>query len=205
MRWETLALLALLVVGACWAVFVLNDPSADIEPPEGAQHTISVRLGTVSKGSLSSVVREDESVEYWLQFPDAQPRVLTATEVEDLFGPEPVAQLATGDVNQLYRVLNITNSVSLVWVLVGLLGQIAFFLRMTIQWVVSEKRRESVVPEVFWWLSFIGGVMLFSYFIWRKDIIGVLGQSTGVVIYARNIRLIHKAKLRAAAAAPATA
>ncbi|MEL7472603.1 MAG: lipid-A-disaccharide synthase N-terminal domain-containing protein, partial [Planctomycetota bacterium] len=64
------------------------------------------------------------------------------------------------------------------------------------QWVVSEKKRQSVVPEAFWWLSLVGGAALFTYFVWRRDIVGVLGQSTGVVIYARNLRLIHKQRRR---------
>ncbi|MFT5424932.1 MAG: lipid-A-disaccharide synthase-like uncharacterized protein [Phycisphaerales bacterium] len=92
---------------------------------------------------------------------------------------------------------NISNWMNFGWVAIGLLGQAAFFGRMFIQWIVSEKSRESQVPELFWWFSFIGGVFLFTYFVWRTDVVGVLGQSTGVVIYARNLRLIHKQKRRA--------
>jgi len=65
---------------------------------------------------------------------------------------------------------------------------------------VSEKQRESVVPEAFWWLSLVGGVFLFVYFVWRQDIVGVLGQSSGVVIYARNLWLIRKRRRRLARA-----
>lgn len=96
---------------------------------------------------------------------------------------------------------NISSWLNFGWIAVGLLGQCAFFGRMMVQWVVSEKKRESVVPAAFWWMSLIGGVCLFSYFVWRVDFIGVLGQSTGVVIYARNIRLIHKQKRRLARSA----
>lgn len=96
---------------------------------------------------------------------------------------------------------NISSWLNFGWIAVGLLGQCAFFGRMMVQWVVSEKKRESVVPSAFWWMSLIGGVCLFSYFVWRVDFIGVLGQSTGVVIYARNIRLIHKQKRRLARSA----
>lgn len=91
---------------------------------------------------------------------------------------------------------NITSWGNFAWVAIGLGGQIAFFGRMLVQWIVSEKRRESVVPPIFWWLSFIGGAFLFSYFVWRTDIVGVLGQSTGVVVYARNLRLIGKQRRR---------
>jgi lipid-A-disaccharide synthase-like uncharacterized protein len=91
---------------------------------------------------------------------------------------------------------NISSWSNFIWIAVGLGGQVAFFGRMFIQWVVSEKSRQSQVPELFWWLSFIGGVCLFTYFVWRVDVVGVIGQSTGVVIYARNLRLIKKQKRR---------
>jgi lipid-A-disaccharide synthase-like uncharacterized protein len=84
------------------------------------------------------------------------------------------------------------------WVMIGLIGQAAFFGRMFVQWIISERSRVSTVPEIFWWFSFIGGLCLFTYFVWRVDIVGVLGQSTGIVIYARNLRLIHKEKTRCA-------
>jgi len=34
--------------------------------------------------------------------------------------------------------------------------------------------------------------MLFAYFAWRKDIVGIVGQSTGVFVYARNLILIYR-------------
>ena len=84
------------------------------------------------------------------------------------------------------------------WIAIGLLGQSAFFGRMMVQWIISEKQRESIVPAVFWWMSLVGGLCLFTYFVWRVEFIGVLGQSTGIVIYVRNLRLIHKQKRRLA-------
>ena len=93
---------------------------------------------------------------------------------------------------------NVTSWTSFLWVAVGLGGQMCFFGRMLVQWIASEKSGQSVVPASFWWLSFFGGVALFAYFVWRVDFIGVLGQSTGIVIYARNLRLISKYERRAA-------
>ncbi|MFG0244890.1 MAG: lipid-A-disaccharide synthase N-terminal domain-containing protein [Phycisphaerales bacterium JB052] len=94
---------------------------------------------------------------------------------------------------------NITSWGTFGWVAIGLVGQAAFFGRMFVQWIISERSRVSTVPEIFWWFSFIGGLCLFTYFVWRVDIVGVLGQSTGIVIYARNLKLIHKEKQRCAA------
>lgn len=92
------------------------------------------------------------------------------------------------------RVLNVTSTAGLFWVGVGLLAQIVFMARMIVQWAVSEKEKRSVVPPLFWWLSLAGASMLIVYFIWRQDIIGVLGQSTGWVVYIRNIMLLSREK-----------
>jgi lipid-A-disaccharide synthase-like uncharacterized protein len=94
----------------------------------------------------------------------------------------------------LYVVLNITTPWGILWVGIGLLGQVLFTFRMVLQWLVSEKHKRSVVPVGFWWGSLFGGLMLFVYFTWRKDIVGILGQSTGVFVYARNLILIHRAR-----------
>ena len=123
---------------------------------------------------------------------------MTATEYELILSSRVAAWEARPEFERaLLGFFNITSWVNFGWVAVGLLGQAAFFGRMFIQWVVSEKSKQSQVPEMFWWLSFVGGVFLFTYFVWRVDVVGVLGQSSGVVIYARNLRLIHKEKRRA--------
>src|SRR5690606_17527240 len=86
------------------------------------------------------------------------------------------------------------------WVSVGLLGQLLFTFRMVLQWLASEKEHKSVVPVGFWWGSLLGGLMLLTYFIWRKDIVGIIGQSTGAFIYARNLWLIYAGRPKAAPA-----
>jgi lipid-A-disaccharide synthase-like uncharacterized protein len=53
------------------------------------------------------------------------------------------------------------------------------------------------MPVAFWWFSLGGGVVLLSYALWRGDPVFIIGQSTGLVIYARNLWLIH-AERRAA-------
>ncbi len=92
------------------------------------------------------------------------------------------------------RILNITSSVGIAWVVLGFTGQLLFTGRMVVQWFVSEKQKRSTVPVIFWWMSLAGASMLLIYFVWRKDIVGVLGQLTGWAIYLRNLVLIYRAR-----------
>lgn len=91
-----------------------------------------------------------------------------------------------------YRLLNITSPIGFAWVFLGLLGQVLFTGRMILQWLTSEKAKRSVVPVGFWWMSLAGASMLLIYFIWRRDIVGVLGQATGWLIYVRNLWFIYR-------------
>lgn len=83
------------------------------------------------------------------------------------------------------------HGVEMAWIAVGLLGQGLFSARFLVQWIASEKRRESHIPIAFWYLSIAGGITLLSYAIYRADPVFILGQSTGVFIYARNLYLIR--------------
>jgi len=95
------------------------------------------------------------------------------------------------DLPWYFRVLDVTSVTGVAWVVFGLLGQAVFMGRMIAQWYASERARTSVVPPVFWWLSLLGSSMLMVYFIWRWEIIGFLGQSTGWFIYIRNLWFIY--------------
>jgi lipid-A-disaccharide synthase-like uncharacterized protein len=78
------------------------------------------------------------------------------------------------------------------WVIFGLLGQAAFSARFIVQWIVSEKKKESVIPVAFWYLSLVGGVVLLVYAIHQRDPVFIIGQGSGVVVYLRNLVLIKK-------------
>src|SRR4051812_43852381 len=82
-----------------------------------------------------------------------------------------------------------------VWLGVGFTGQILFFMRFMVQWIASEKRKESVIPNAFWYFSISGGLVLLTYALYKGDPVFILGQSLGVLIYLRNLYLIRaKAK-----------
>ena len=59
----------------------------------------------------------------------------------------------------------------------------------------SEKVKRSVIPVAFWYLSLLGGITLLAYSIYKKDPVFILGQSTGVIIYSRNLLLIHRERV----------
>jgi lipid-A-disaccharide synthase-like uncharacterized protein len=82
------------------------------------------------------------------------------------------------------------------WLTIGFLGQALFTARFLVQWAASEKQRDSVVPVAFWWLSLLGGTALLSYAIARRDPVIIAGQAMGLVVYARNLMLVAKARRR---------
>jgi len=79
-----------------------------------------------------------------------------------------------------------------VWILFGFFAQFVFFLRFIIQWIVSEKRKVSVIPNVFWYLSVIGSLLILIYSIHRKDIVFITASLLNIIIYIRNIGLTKK-------------
>lgn len=78
------------------------------------------------------------------------------------------------------------------WLGVGFLGQALFSARFLVQWIASERQKKSVVPTPFWYFSVGGGATLLAYAIYRLDPVFILGQATGLFIYARNLYFIHR-------------
>lgn len=79
----------------------------------------------------------------------------------------------------------------MVWVGIGLVGQVLFTARFLVQWIASERAGRSVVPVAFWYFSMSGGMVLFLYALARRDPVFILGQLLGIIIYARNLWLIR--------------
>jgi lipid-A-disaccharide synthase-like uncharacterized protein len=80
------------------------------------------------------------------------------------------------------------------WVILGFVGQFLFGSRFFVQWIASEKRGESIIPEVFWYISMGGSAILLTYAIYRRDPVFIMGQCSGLFIYVRNIMLVYKKK-----------
>ncbi|GAA6181826.1 MULTISPECIES: lipid-A-disaccharide synthase N-terminal domain-containing protein [unclassified Shimia] len=92
----------------------------------------------------------------------------------------------------LLSFLKVDNWVEFWWVMFGLFGQLMFTGRFLVQWIASERAKRSTVPLAFWYFSMGGGVILFTYALYRQDPVFILGQSLGLFIYSRNLFLIYK-------------
>ncbi len=159
--------------------------TGEAEAEAGEAH-VKVQLQGV-RDRVVIVERADGSHRFLLRTDSGEIRELTPVEFADRVYSEQSRQ------SWWNRLLNITSPVGIAWVALGFLGQLLFTGRMLVQWLVSEKHRRSVVPPVFWWMSLGGASMLMVYFLWRRDIVGVVGQLTGWTIYLRNLWLIYRA------------
>ena len=91
---------------------------------------------------------------------------------------------------KMSQLLDISRA-EIAWVLFGFTAQSMYFMRFLVQWIASERVRQSIVPETFWYFSFTGGLMLLVYAQHRNDPVIMIGQFLGLFIYARNIYLIR--------------
>ena len=96
---------------------------------------------------------------------------------------------ASAFVDQFFRNEKIT-----LWIFIyGSMGQIIFTLRFVYQWIYSKRKDESLLPIGFWVISLFGSLIIVSYAIYRRDPVLILGQSTGLIAYSRNIYLSRRA------------
>lgn len=94
----------------------------------------------------------------------------------------------------LEKTLEVLSPLFNFWIIFGFAAQFVFFLRFAVQWWVSEKKKESVIPVSFWYLSLVGTIMILIYSIQRKDIVFIAASCLNSLIYIRNLALINKKK-----------
>ena len=84
------------------------------------------------------------------------------------------------------------NNIEIIFLIIGFVGQGLFASRFIVQWILSEKKGESYIPLVFWYLSIFGGIGLLINAILRKDHVIITRQSYGKIVYLRNLILIYR-------------
>lgn len=80
------------------------------------------------------------------------------------------------------------------WKVFGIFAQLLFMGRFIVQWWASEKAGYSMIPVAFWYFSLLGAVSLLIYGIHEREPVIIIGQSFPMIVYIRNLRLIHQAK-----------
>lgn len=85
------------------------------------------------------------------------------------------------------------------WLGVGFTGQALFSMRFLVQWFYSEKAKRSVIPVHFWYFSLAGGLTLLTYAIYKRDPVFIVGQASGLFVYARNLYWVHHEEAEPAA------
>ena len=108
-----------------------------------------------------------------------------------------IAIIAITWVGKEYRFLSLDWSYL---VILGLIGNATFSMRFLVQWWASERQGESVIPVSFWYWSIGGSILMFFYFLFRRDPVGVIAYLPNSIIYIRNLMLIRKRRLAFTAA-----
>lgn len=78
----------------------------------------------------------------------------------------------------------------------GFLSSIAFGARFILQWIQSEKKRESVVSRAFWQFSLVGNIFLALHAFIQFQYHVCLIQSLNAVISIRNLSLMKETKVQ---------
>jgi lipid-A-disaccharide synthase-like uncharacterized protein len=78
------------------------------------------------------------------------------------------------------------------WTVTGWLANAAFSSRFLVQWYVTEKKKQVVVPQLFWWLSLVGSLLFLVYAIfYDKHHVIIFAYAFSWIPYIRNL-MIHR-------------
>jgi len=78
-----------------------------------------------------------------------------------------------------------------VWKVVGWLGNFVFSSRFIVQWYATEKKKQVVVPQAFWWLSLFGSLTFLCYSVHQRDSVFIFAYAFTWIPYIRNL-IIHR-------------
>ncbi|HEX4123639.1 MAG TPA: lipid-A-disaccharide synthase N-terminal domain-containing protein [Tepidisphaeraceae bacterium] len=80
------------------------------------------------------------------------------------------------------------------WKIIGFTGILTFGSRFIVQWLYSEKHKESKIPPIFWWQSMIGTVLCLAYSLRQQESVFIAGYLFNLIPYIRNLMLIRSKK-----------
>jgi len=77
------------------------------------------------------------------------------------------------------------------WDVVGFVGQGVFMSRFLVQWWASEKKKRTVVPVSFWYLSLLGAFITLLYSIHVGRLVFIAAFSLSSFLYVRNLYIYY--------------
>jgi lipid-A-disaccharide synthase-like uncharacterized protein len=78
------------------------------------------------------------------------------------------------------------------WLGIGLTGQAIWSSRFVLQWWISERRGQSVLPPAFFVVSIVGALLLCAYAVRRLDYVMMAAYALNPIPYVRNLILIRR-------------
>lgn len=105
---------------------------------------------------------------------------------------EKVLANSNSSTSKVKEIQNVIKNDSYIWYVIGFLGEAIFGSRMLVQWIASEKAKKNIVPELFWYLSLAGSVLVFVYVLHLQDPVLVISKGAGLLVYIRNVVLLKE-------------
>ena len=79
------------------------------------------------------------------------------------------------------------------WNVIGWSGNAVFSSRFLVQWYATERKKQVVVPVLFWWLSLAGSLLLVSYALfYDKHYVVIFAYAFTWIPYTRNLIIHHR-------------
>ena len=81
------------------------------------------------------------------------------------------------------------------WKFIGWLGNGIFFSRFLVQWWATERKRQVVIPNAFWYLSLAGSLILLAYSLHKRDSVFIFAYLFTWIPYIRNLMISHRMRI----------
>jgi lipid-A-disaccharide synthase-like uncharacterized protein len=88
--------------------------------------------------------------------------------------------------------IELGNQLANPWQIVAVIGQTCFFLRFLVQWLASERAGQSVIPNLFWYLSLLGAATVLLSGVVLVQPVLIIANLPALFVYGRNLYFIYK-------------
>jgi len=130
-------------------------------------------------------IRNLQILGHWRHFP----KMIRVTAIAFPFAL--LAYYLLNDKNEL-SLLIVDTEIPISLFILGITSQLLFTFRFVYQWIHSEVKHHSGLPLGFWLISLAGSALILFYGILRQDIVLILGNLFGSLVYIRNLMLLQR-------------